>query len=51
LVLKILSRRPQLHGYAIMAAMREASGDVLRAEDGLTCHFGRASQISLAAMV
>jgi transcriptional regulator len=34
LVLKILSRRPQLHGYGIMAAIREASGDVLRAEEG-----------------
>jgi transcriptional regulator len=34
LVLKILSRRPHLHGYGIMAAIREASGDVLRAEEG-----------------
>ena len=34
LVLKILSRRPQLHGYAIMSAIREWSGDVLRAEEG-----------------
>ena len=32
LVLKILSRRPGLHGYAIMAAVGELSGDVLRAE-------------------
>jgi transcriptional regulator len=34
LVLKILSRRPQLHGYAIMSAIRDWSGDVLRAEEG-----------------
>jgi transcriptional regulator len=34
LVLKILSRRPQLHGYAIMSAIKEWSGDVLRAEEG-----------------
>jgi PadR family transcriptional regulator PadR len=34
LVLKILSRRPQSHGYAIMAAVGELSGDVLRAEEG-----------------
>jgi len=34
LVLKILSRRPRLHGYAIMSAIREWSGDVLRAEEG-----------------
>ena len=34
LVLKILSRRPKLHGYAIMAAIRDRSGDVLRAEEG-----------------
>jgi PadR family transcriptional regulator PadR len=34
LVLKILSRRPRLHGYAIMAAVGELSGDVLRAEEG-----------------
>jgi len=34
LVLKILSRRPRLHGYAIMAAIAGASGDVLRAEEG-----------------
>jgi PadR family transcriptional regulator PadR len=34
LVLKILSRRPRLHGYAIMTAIRDASGDVLRAEEG-----------------
>jgi transcriptional regulator len=34
LVLKILSRRPKLHGYAIMAAIRDASGDILRADEG-----------------
>ena len=34
LVLKILSRRPRLHGYAIMSAIRDSSGEVLRAEEG-----------------
>jgi transcriptional regulator len=34
LVLKILSRRPRLHGYAIMTAIQGMSGDVLRAEEG-----------------
>jgi PadR family transcriptional regulator PadR len=34
LVLKILSRRPRLHGYAIMSAIQDASDDVLRAEEG-----------------
>jgi transcriptional regulator len=34
LVLKILSRRPRLHGYAIMSAVRDISGDVLRMEEG-----------------
>ncbi len=34
LVLKILSRRPQLHGYAIMSAIKDWSGDVLHAEEG-----------------
>ena len=34
LVLKILSRRPRLHGYAIMSAIRESSRDVLRADEG-----------------
>jgi transcriptional regulator len=34
LVLKILSRRPRLHGYAIMTAIKDASGEVLRAEEG-----------------
>jgi PadR family transcriptional regulator, regulatory protein PadR len=34
LVLKILSRRPRLHGYAIMTAIGEISGEVLRVEEG-----------------
>jgi len=34
LVLKILSRRPNLHGYAIMTAIQDISEDVLRAEEG-----------------
>ena len=34
LVLKILSRRPRLHGYAIMSAIKESSGEVLRADEG-----------------
>jgi PadR family transcriptional regulator len=34
LVLKILSRRPRLHGYAIMSAIKDASNDVLAAEEG-----------------
>jgi len=34
LVLKILSRRPGLHGYAIMTAIQGMSEDVLRVEEG-----------------
>ncbi len=34
LVLKILSRRPRLHGYGIMSAIKESSGDVIRADEG-----------------
>ena len=34
LVLKILSRRPGLHGYALMTASQEKSGEVLRVEEG-----------------
>lgn len=34
LVLKILTRRPGLHGYAIMMAIEVISGDVLRVEEG-----------------
>ena len=34
LVMKILSRRAPLHGYAIMAAIEEIAGEVLRVEEG-----------------
>ena len=34
LVLKILSKRPRQHGYAIMTAIEEISGEVLRVEEG-----------------
>jgi PadR family transcriptional regulator, regulatory protein PadR len=34
LVLKILSRRPRLHGYALMSAIQQTSDDVLRVEEG-----------------
>lgn len=34
LVLKILSRRTRLHGYAIMTAIQQISDDVLRVEEG-----------------
>jgi transcriptional regulator len=34
LVLKILSRRPRLHGYAIMSAIQTTSDEVLRVEEG-----------------
>jgi len=34
LVLKILSRRPRLHGYAIMSAIQDISSEVLRVEEG-----------------
>ncbi|MEO8125503.1 MAG: PadR family transcriptional regulator [Bryobacteraceae bacterium] len=34
LVLKLLARKAPLHGYNIMAAIREASDDVLRVEQG-----------------
>jgi len=34
LVLTILARRPKLHGYALMTAIKEASGDVLIPEEG-----------------
>jgi transcriptional regulator len=34
LVLKILSRQPRLHGYAIMTAIHARSGEVLRVEEG-----------------
>jgi len=34
LVLKLLSRRPGLHGYSIMTGIAELSGEVLRVEEG-----------------
>jgi PadR family transcriptional regulator PadR len=34
LVLTILSRRPRLHGYAIMSAIQSMSDEVLRVEEG-----------------
>jgi transcriptional regulator len=34
LVLKILSHRGPLHGYAIVTAIEEIAGDVLRVEEG-----------------
>jgi PadR family transcriptional regulator PadR len=34
LVLKILSRRAPLHGYALMTAIEEMSSEVLRVEEG-----------------
>jgi PadR family transcriptional regulator PadR len=34
LVLKTLSRRPRLHGYALMAAIHDIAGDALRVEEG-----------------
>jgi transcriptional regulator len=34
LVLKVLSRRPGLHGYALMMAIQETSREVLRVEEG-----------------
>ena len=34
LVLKILSRRPGLHGYALMLAIQDLTDDVLRADEG-----------------
>jgi PadR family transcriptional regulator PadR len=34
MVLKLLSRRPRLHGYAIMAAIASSSGEVLHVEEG-----------------
>jgi PadR family transcriptional regulator len=34
LILTILSRRPGLHGYAIMSAVKDWSDDVLRVEEG-----------------
>jgi hypothetical protein len=36
-VLKVLSRRMRLHGYAIMSAIEVISGEVLRVEEGSLC--------------
>ena len=33
-MLKVLSRRQRLHGYALMSAIQETSRDVLRVEEG-----------------
>src|SRR6202790_4262629 len=32
--LTILSRRPKLHGYALMTAIKDCSGDILSPEEG-----------------
>ncbi len=34
LVLKVLARRAPLHGYAIMTAIEQISGEILRVEEG-----------------
>jgi PadR family transcriptional regulator, regulatory protein PadR len=34
LVLKVLSRKPGLHGYALISTIQDASGEVLKAEEG-----------------
>jgi PadR family transcriptional regulator PadR len=34
LVLKVLSRRPGLHGYTLMTAIQDGSREVLRVEEG-----------------
>lgn len=34
LILKVLSRRPDIHGYAIISAIRQISEEVLKVEDG-----------------
>jgi PadR family transcriptional regulator, regulatory protein PadR len=34
LVMKVLSRRAPMHGYAIMSAIEEISAEVLRVEEG-----------------
>jgi PadR family transcriptional regulator PadR len=34
LILKVLSRKPNIHGYAIIGAIRQISEEVLRVEDG-----------------
>jgi transcriptional regulator len=34
LILKVLSRRPNSHGYAIISAIRQISEEILKVEDG-----------------
>jgi PadR family transcriptional regulator PadR len=34
LILKVLSRRPNIHGYAIISAIRRISEEILKVEDG-----------------
>jgi PadR family transcriptional regulator PadR len=34
LILKVLSRRPNIHGYAIISAIRQISEEILKVEDG-----------------
>ena len=34
LVLKVLAKKPGLHGYAIMSAIKQHSDEVLRADEG-----------------
>ena len=34
LILKVLYRRPNIHGYAIISAIRQISAEVLQVEDG-----------------
>jgi PadR family transcriptional regulator PadR len=34
LILKVLSRRPNIHGYAIISAVRQISEEILKVEDG-----------------
>jgi transcriptional regulator len=34
MILKVLSRRPNIHGYAIISAIRQVSAEVLQVEDG-----------------
>ena len=34
LILKVLSRRPNIHGYAIISAIHQISEEILKVEDG-----------------
>jgi PadR family transcriptional regulator PadR len=34
LILKVLSRRPNIHGYAVISAIRQISEEILKVEDG-----------------